>query len=78
MVKDGWTRPPLSASTRVGRVGRAVRNGALSELGHLLYNEPCRHPLSDPQYQKYLDRHIDRYTSSQNGIFVGISYDDTN
>jgi hypothetical protein len=28
------------------------------------------------EYQDYLDRHIDRYTSSENGIFVGISYDD--
>ena len=28
------------------------------------------------EYQNYLDRHIDRYTSSQNGMFFGISYDD--
>ena len=28
------------------------------------------------EYREYLDRHIDRYTSSENGIFVGISYDD--
>jgi hypothetical protein len=28
------------------------------------------------EYQNYLERHIDRYTSSENGIFVGISYDD--
>ena len=27
-------------------------------------------------YQNYLDRHIDRYISSENGIFFGISYDD--
>jgi hypothetical protein len=27
-------------------------------------------------YQDYLDRHVDRYTSSENGIFFGISYDD--
>ena len=27
-------------------------------------------------YRNYLDRHIDRYTSSENGIFFGISYDD--
>jgi hypothetical protein len=29
-----------------------------------------------PAYQKYLDRHIDRYVSSETGIFFGISYDD--
>jgi hypothetical protein len=28
------------------------------------------------EYQNYLDRHIDRYISSENGIFFGISYDD--
>lgn len=28
------------------------------------------------EYQSYLDRHIDRYTSSENGIFFGIGYDD--
>jgi hypothetical protein len=27
-------------------------------------------------YQGYLDRHVDRYTSSETGIFVGIDYDD--
>jgi len=32
--------------------------------------------FQNPQYQKYLDRHIDRYTSSENGIFYGISYED--
>jgi hypothetical protein len=30
------------------------------------------------EYREYLDRHIDRYTSSENGIFFGISYDDKN
>ncbi len=34
--------------------------------------------FQNPEYQKFLDRHIDRYTSSENGIFVGISHDDTN
>ena len=29
------------------------------------------------EYQNYLDRHVDRYTSSENGIFVEINYDDT-
>jgi hypothetical protein len=28
------------------------------------------------RYQEYLDRHVDRYVSSENGIFVGIHYDD--
>jgi hypothetical protein len=28
------------------------------------------------EYQGYLDRHIERYTSSENGIFVGIDYDE--
>lgn len=28
-------------------------------------------------YQSYMDNHIDRYTSSENGIFFGITYDDT-
>jgi hypothetical protein len=27
-------------------------------------------------YQNYLDRHIDRYLSSKDGIFFGIHYDD--
>jgi hypothetical protein len=27
-------------------------------------------------YQEYLDRHVDRYVSSKDGIFVGIHYDD--
>lgn len=30
------------------------------------------------EYQDYLDRHIDRYLASKNGIFVGITYDDAN
>jgi hypothetical protein len=28
------------------------------------------------KYQEYLDRHVDRYVSSETGIFVGIHYDD--
>jgi hypothetical protein len=28
------------------------------------------------KYQEYLDRHVDRYVSSRDGIFVGIHYDD--
>ena len=28
------------------------------------------------EYQEYLDRHVDRYLSSKDGIFVGIHYDD--
>jgi hypothetical protein len=28
------------------------------------------------KYQEYLDRHVDRYVSSKDGIFVGIHYDD--
>jgi hypothetical protein len=32
--------------------------------------------FQNPKYQGYLDRHVDRYTSSENGIFLGISYDD--
>ena len=34
--------------------------------------------FQNPDYQKYLDCHINRYISSDNGILVGISYDDTN
>jgi hypothetical protein len=30
------------------------------------------------EYREYLDRHIDRYVSSENGIFIGVSYDDNN
>jgi hypothetical protein len=30
------------------------------------------------KYQDYLDRHVDRYASSRDGIFVGIHYDDEN
>lgn len=32
--------------------------------------------FQNPAYQKYLEKHIDRYTSSETGIFVGVSYDD--
>lgn len=30
------------------------------------------------EYQAYLERHIDRYLSSETGIFMGFSYDDEN
>jgi hypothetical protein len=30
----------------------------------------------NPEYRDYLECHIDRYTSSKNGIFFGISCDD--
>jgi hypothetical protein len=29
-----------------------------------------------PKYREYMDRHIDRYVSSKDGIFFGIHYDD--
>ena len=32
--------------------------------------------FQNPKYRAYLDRHVDRYTSSKDGIFLGISYDD--
>jgi hypothetical protein len=32
--------------------------------------------FQNKRYQGYLDRHLDRYTSSEKGIFVGIRYDD--
>jgi len=32
--------------------------------------------FQNQEYQNYLDRHIDRYTCSETGTFVGISYDD--
>lgn len=32
--------------------------------------------FQNPEYQAYLDRHIDRYISSETGIFVGVNYDD--
>jgi len=34
--------------------------------------------FQNQDYQSYLDRHVDRYTSSETGIFVGINYDDEN
>lgn len=34
--------------------------------------------FQNPEYQGYLDRHVERYVSSENGIFFGISYDDRN
>lgn len=34
--------------------------------------------FQNKDYQGYLDRHVDRYTSSETGIFVGIDYDDEN
>ncbi len=30
-----------------------------------------------PAYRTYMERHIDRYVASENGIFFGIHYDDT-
>ena len=32
--------------------------------------------FQNPAYQGYMERHIERYTSSATGIFVGIDYDD--
>lgn len=32
--------------------------------------------FQNQDYQKYLESHIDRYTSSETGIFFGITYDD--
>jgi hypothetical protein len=32
--------------------------------------------FQNQEYQNYLDRHLDRYTSSKEGIFFGINYDD--
>ena len=36
------------------------------------------HRFQNQEYQGYLDRHIDRYLASKDGIFFGVSYDDTN
>lgn len=32
--------------------------------------------FQNPDYRSYMDRHLDRYTSSETGIFLGVSYDD--
>ena len=32
--------------------------------------------FQNPEYRSYLDRHIERYTFSETGIFFGIGYDD--
>lgn len=32
--------------------------------------------FQNPRYRDYMDRHIDRYTSSETGIFVAVGYDD--
>jgi hypothetical protein len=32
--------------------------------------------FQNPEYQSYLDRHVERYVTSENGIFFGIAYDD--
>lgn len=32
--------------------------------------------FQNPKYQRYLEHHIDRYTSSETGIFFGINYED--
>ena len=32
--------------------------------------------FQNPEYRSYLDKHIERYTSSETGIFLGIGYDD--
>ncbi len=34
--------------------------------------------FQNQEYREYLERHIRRYTSSEDGIFFGISYDDKN
>ncbi len=32
--------------------------------------------FQNQKYRSYLDRHIERYTTSETGIFFGIDYDD--
>jgi hypothetical protein len=32
--------------------------------------------FQNQEYQNYMERHIERYTSSETGIFLGVSYDD--
>ena len=32
--------------------------------------------FQNPAYRAYLERHIERYVSSETGIFVGVQYDD--
>ena len=32
--------------------------------------------FQNPKYRDYMDRHIERYTSSATGIFVDVNYDD--
>jgi hypothetical protein len=34
--------------------------------------------FQNQEYQGYLNRHVERYTSSENGIFFGINYADEN
>jgi hypothetical protein len=34
--------------------------------------------FENPKYRDYLERHFERYTSSPDGVFVGVHYDDEN
>jgi hypothetical protein len=57
---------------KVFSIGVAQKHDADVQLLKEYYQQ-----FQNREYQDYLDRHIDRYTSSENGIFFGISYDDT-
>lgn len=54
----------------------AIGVAAKHDLDVQLLKEYYQQQFQIREYREYMDRHIDRYTSSENGIFFGIRYDD--
>lgn len=63
--------PDMLFRMKVFALGVAEKHNADVQLLKEYYQQ-----FQNKRYQSYLDRHLDRYTSSANGIFVGIHYDD--
>jgi hypothetical protein len=57
---------------KVFALGVAAKHDADVQLLKGYYQQ-----FQNQDYQNYLDRHVERYTSSANGAFFGIDYDDT-
>lgn len=58
---------------KVFALGVAPKHAADVELLKGYYQQ-----FQNQEYQSYMDRHLERYTTSENGIFFGINYDDQN
>lgn len=56
---------------KVFALGVAPKHAADVQLLKNYYQQ-----FQNQDYQNYLNRHVERYTASENGIFLGIDYDD--